>query len=250
MAAPRAVQFIALRNLARGSHQTRSLHMTGPATYASPILTKERPVLNLPRDIAGLRAECKRRKIEVGGSKNELVARLNAHELTTSRAFSSAVEQSKRPTAESAADAPKPVRHFNTSRSLKAVNDTSTIDFAFFPELADPDNFEATQVRVPIIPTSWERSSASQAPHHVEETVVMKPEISTMSIDTVFLPTFESDDGHGLNIDFHAMADKVAANLRRMKVPVEEQAGLMKQIWSDMVDDILGGSKQKGGATA
>jgi len=73
MAAPRATQFIALRNLARGSHQIRTLHMTGPATYASPMLTTaERPVLNLPRDMAGLRAECRRRKIESAGSKQDV----------------------------------------------------------------------------------------------------------------------------------------------------------------------------------
>lgn len=72
MAAPRATQFLALRNLSRGSAQVRNLHMTGPATYASPVLTKERPVLNLPRDVAGLRAECKRRKIDATGSKQDV----------------------------------------------------------------------------------------------------------------------------------------------------------------------------------
>lgn len=60
-----------------------------------------------------------------------------------------------------------------------------------------------------------------------------------MSADAVFLPMADMSDGHAMNIDFHAMADRVAANLKRMKVPVEEQAGLMKQIWSDMVDDML-----------
>ena len=73
-----------------------------------------------------------------------------------------------------------------------------------------------------------------------QETVVMKPEINVMSADAVYLPMSESSDGHAMNIDFHAMAERVAVNLRRMKVPVEEQAGIAKQIWGDMVDDILG----------
>lgn len=60
-----------------------------------------------------------------------------------------------------------------------------------------------------------------------------------MSADAVFLPMSDMSDGHSLNIDFHAMADRVAANLRRMSVPVEEQASIMKQIWNDMVDDAL-----------
>ena len=54
MSAPRAYQFIALRRLAAGGSR-RQLHMTGPATFPSPLLTAERPVSNLPRDIAGLR---------------------------------------------------------------------------------------------------------------------------------------------------------------------------------------------------
>jgi hypothetical protein len=76
MAAPRATQFLALRNLARQTgaprQQIRSLHMTGPATYASPVLTQERSILNLPKDIASLRAECKRRQIDASGSEQEV----------------------------------------------------------------------------------------------------------------------------------------------------------------------------------
>lgn len=68
----------------------------------------------------------------------------------------------------------------------------------------------------------------------------MKPQISSMSADAVYLPMSDLSDGHSLNIDFHAMADRVAANLRRMSVPVEDQASIMKQIWNDMVDDAMG----------
>ncbi|KAK3622863.1 hypothetical protein LTR56_008983 [Elasticomyces elasticus] len=234
MAAPRATQLIALRNLTRNGHQqVRRLSMTGPATYASPILTKERPVLNFPRDIAGLRAECKRRRIEPTGSQQDLISRLQAHEMVNSRAFSTAVEQSKRPTADSAATTTS-VRHFNTSRSLKSVGDTSTIDFAFLPEPDWDALAEGGEIRVPIIALDFSPAKVEEA-----EPVVMKAEISTMSLDSVYLPMADSHDGHGLNIDFHAMADKVAANIKSLKVPVEQQAGLMKQIWNDMVDDMM-----------
>lgn len=178
MAAPRSVQFIALRNLSRGTHQVRSLHMTGPATYASPVLTKERPGFNLPHDIAGLRNECKKRKIDFSGNKQDvrlsqypliyiniatnmlqLISRLSADEITRSRAFSTAVEQSKRPTTieQSKTESSTPVRHFNTSRALKTVNDSSTIDFAYLPDF-DPDNLEASstlQLRVPLLPDNF-----------------------------------------------------------------------------------------------
>jgi hypothetical protein len=52
--------------------------------------------------------------------------------------------------APSAAES-KPIRHFNTSRSLKAVKDSSTIDFAFIPDF-DPDTRSApVEMRVPVI---------------------------------------------------------------------------------------------------
>ena len=66
-----------------------------------------------------------------------------------------------------------------------------------------------------------------------------------MSADAVFLPMSDHSDGHAMDIDFHEMADRFAATLRRATVPVEEQAGFMKQIWNDMVDDILA-VKRKG----
>ncbi|EME83983.1 uncharacterized protein MYCFIDRAFT_214569 [Pseudocercospora fijiensis CIRAD86] len=244
MAAPRATQFIALRNLSRASQHVRHLHMTGPATYPSPILHKERPVLNLPRDIAALRAECKRRKIDASGAKRDLIARLNADELAHSRAFTTAIHKPERPTAEQDPPSKPAVRHFNTSRALKANNDSSTIDFAYLPDVVSPENIDIySQVRVPIIPTLDSRTSEHAAFSPEVETVVMKPQISTMSADAVYMPFSEATDGHAMNIDFHAMADRVTANLRKIAVPVEQQAGIMKQILNDMVDDMMGQKK-------
>jgi hypothetical protein len=236
--------------------------MTGPATYASPVLTKERPILNLPRDVAGLRAECKRRKIETSGSMQDvsweftklnsayntanrhiqLINRVQADELSHNRAFSTAAtDSSKRPTPNqhSSTQQSPTVRHFNTSRSLKAVGDSSTIDFAYLPTDAltepTPEVF-----RVPILPDTYVPRDPAAAD---EDVVVMKPEISTMSADAVYLPMSELSDGHAMNIDFHAMADRVAVNLRKIggdgKLGPEEQASLIKQVWGDLVDDVV-----------
>jgi hypothetical protein len=89
----------------------------------------------------------------------QLISRLSADEITSSRAFSTAVEQSKRPTTteQKTDSASTPVRHFNTSRALKQVNDSSTIDFAYLPDF-DPDNVEASStlmMRVPIMPDNF-----------------------------------------------------------------------------------------------
>ena len=46
-----------------------------------------------------------------------------------------------------------PSRQFNTSRALKAVGDTATVDFAYFPKLFAPEfNPEPAAIRVPILP--------------------------------------------------------------------------------------------------
>ncbi|GAB7361541.1 hypothetical protein MBLNU230_g1595t1 [Neophaeotheca triangularis] len=246
MAAPRRMQWVALRNLAKAGsqQQVRHLHMTGPATYSSPVLSQERPATNLPRDMAGLRAECKRRKLDVRGNKQELVNRLNAEELTQSRAFSTTAAQTKRPVAEDNSDAAAaPARHFNTSRTLKAVNDSSPLDFAYMPSQEAFQDADLS-LRVPILPDNYSPPrTGAHAPLN-DASVVLKPQVNAMSADSVYLPLQELHDGHAMNIDFHALAESVASQVQKMGVPMQERAGLMKQIWGDMMDDILG-SKRK-----
>lgn len=64
-----------------------------------------------------------------------------------------------------------------------------------------------------------------------------------MSADSVYLPLTDLHDGHAMNIDFHAMADAVASKVQKMGAPMQERAGLMKQVWGDMVDDVFGTRK-------
>ena len=92
------------------------------------------------------------------------MGRLSADDLTHSRAFTTAVNATKRPSA-AQKDETKTVRHFNTSRALKSVNDSSTIDFAYFPDF-DPDNAEASALRVPLLPTNF--SPARTGAHSLE----------------------------------------------------------------------------------
>jgi hypothetical protein len=54
------------------------------------------------------------------------------------------------------------IRLFNTSRSLKSVGDSSTIDFAFFPDF-DPDTKTAPAgIRVPILPQTTRLYAAAE----------------------------------------------------------------------------------------
>lgn len=102
------------------------------------------------------------------------MSRLSADDLTHSRAFTTAVNASKRPTVESKAEDAKAVRHFNTSRTLKANKDTSTIDFAFLPtNIFDPENPEAA-IRVPLLPTNFFPNRTGAHAPEAEEQVRMR----------------------------------------------------------------------------
>jgi len=234
MAASRASSIRALSRLAAGSKQVRQLHITGQAEYASPLLTRERSAGSLPRDIA---------------SAKEAIDKA-----------------SKRPTAEASASS-KPVRHFNTTRSLKAVNDSSTIDFAYLPTHEVDADAAVQTIRVPLLPQTdfTPMRTGGVAMHEVDVPVdilttavspgqeshtsqVMRPEIVTASADSTHISApsamHEVHDNSAMDIDFHGMAERTAATVKKMESQVEEQAGVVKQLWNGLLDDVFG-SKQK-----
>lgn len=93
--------------------------------------------------------------------------------MADSRTFSTAVQDSKRPIPEPA-NPGKPIRHFNTSRSMKAVGDTSTIDFCYIPDF-DPDTQVAPIMRVPILPQTITKPENVQIAAEAEEQVCCSP---------------------------------------------------------------------------
>ncbi|KAF1814509.1 hypothetical protein P152DRAFT_393414 [Eremomyces bilateralis CBS 781.70] len=188
---------------------TRSLHMTGPATYPSSLLTSERT------------------------------------------AATTAVEQSKqskpaRPAESSPATSATPARHFNTSRALKAVNDTSPIDFAYLPEF-DPDSqVTPVAVRVPLLPVGLYPNTSTYEDNTSES--VMRPEIFTASADGTHISAPSAfadihDNGAG-EIDYNKIADGLSAAVGSIRgaLPTEE-VGMVKQVWHDLLDDVLGPKK-------
>jgi len=241
MAASRASSLRALKHLAAGSKQLRKLHITGSASSSS-LLTSERPAVNVPRDLAGLRVECHKRHLPTTGTKAELIDRLSAHELVNSHSFSTAMNsESKRPST-SAPTSPLPVRHFNTSRTLKAVNDSSTIDFAYLPDF-NPETEPASVLRVPLLPSTTLSTTSTMNPYSEIEDTVMRPEIITVSADGTHIsaPSAMSEVSDNTSIDFQGMAEKVSAAAARFKTgSIDETAGMAKQVWNGFLDDLLG----------
>lgn len=61
----------------------------------------------------------------------------------------------------------------------------------------------------------------------------------TVSADGTHIhaPSAMADVSDNNSVDFQGMTAKVASQWSK---PVEEQAGMLKELWSDFVDDVLG----------
>lgn len=67
----------------------------------------------------------------------------------------------------------------------------------------------------------------------------MRPQIVTVAADGthIYAPAAMSEVSDNNTIDFQGMASQVASKLAK---PVEEGAGMARQLWGGLVDDILG----------
>jgi len=148
--------------------------------------------------------------------------------MASSRAFSTQV--SKRPTP-SATSAGTPNRHFNTSRTLKAVNDSSTIDFAFIPDF-DPDTGVSSVVRVPILPqTNISEAAKAYTAADGEE------EVGLPTTNTISILGEASDDFQGFATNF----------AKKFSGPSEsKEPGMAREICNGFLEDVLGSSKNQG----
>ncbi|KAL5120502.1 hypothetical protein ACEQ8H_001520 [Pleosporales sp. CAS-2024a] len=198
----------ALTSTSTTTTTTRSLSITGPATFSS-LLTSDKPTSG----------------------------RSNAPRLPVSATI---------PVPDTN-DTGKPVRHFNTSRSLKAVNDSSTIDFMYIPEFDAELKPRYSGFRVPIMlgqqssSTSRNRSTAEAE----SENRVFIPQISTVAADGTHIhtPSAMHEMTNSDHIDFQGLATSVAKQVKqRLRKPVEGE-GMTRQILSDMWEDIVGAGK-------
>ncbi|KAF1834983.1 hypothetical protein BDW02DRAFT_524282 [Decorospora gaudefroyi] len=131
------------------------------------------------------------------------------------------------------------VRHFNTSRSLKAVGDASTIDFMYIPDF-DPDARSAPLgIRVPILPWTEAQKSVKEFRTEGEEDSVMQPTIYTVSADGTHIhaPSAMSEMTDNNQFDYQGMADAVATTFSETR---QEGEGMVRQILTGLMDDILG----------
>ncbi|KAJ5281515.1 hypothetical protein N7478_006887 [Penicillium angulare] len=243
MAAPRSTSLRALRQI---SHQhsitpaaRRGLHITG-VHAAQPASSADKASLYAARSLPELKSECQQRSLRAVGSKSELIERLSNHDVLQSRAFSIAMRR-----INSNAFSEPASRQFNTSRSSKAVGDSSTVDLVYMPSMAD---FEAgpfrTSPQVPVLPdlTSHHEAQSSSAPP-------MKPQIYTVAgagADVAASAMSEVVDNHAVDLDPFSLTEAVGRSRvgeelqRKTNGSGSSAPGVVKELWAGFLDDVLG----------
>ncbi|KAE8323358.1 hypothetical protein BDV39DRAFT_182368 [Aspergillus sergii] len=247
MAAPRSASLRALRVLSQQHTATpclrRGLHITG-VNSAQPVNVSDRTSLYATRSLADLQRECSQRKLGASGSQNELVERLANHDFLQSRAFSIAM---RRINGSSAADKSVSTRQLNTSRALKAVNDSSTVDFAYLPSMDEIDApARPADTRIPILSdvyTNYNSSQPSNPP--------MKPQVHTVSgggADIAVSPMAEVVDNTSVDIDPFSLTEAVGKSRFGEEVWKSQngskEPGVVKELWTGFLEDILGPKQQ------
>lgn len=282
MAAPRSSSFKALQNLQKPGLSIparRNLHITG--SNSSPSAHNAQPKHTYaPFTLSDLRNECRRRSILYTGTKHELVDRLAIHDSMQSRAFSVAMkrlgaDQARKGFGARSPPEKIPSRHFNTTRELQSINDSSTIDFAYLPKLFDGSlDPPQTGIRVPILPhisstdaqntlsqNSDIPAAAAGSYQEIDENNVMKAQIVTVQ-ETM------ADGGAHIDLDLKAHAspmsevvdndavelgiehlteltETVGKSARKIVDQVEEST--VSKVWKGFLDDVFG-EKKGGGA--
>ncbi|MCJ1361549.1 hypothetical protein MMC16_000649 [Acarospora aff. strigata] len=248
MASTRIVSYRSIDQLAAaaGKQQLRRLHMTGAHATPSPLLSSGTSASYQARSVTDLKTECRNKNLSASGSRAELVERLSNNDIAHVRSFATAMASSRRPTAAESPAEPQLTRHFNTTRALKSVNDSSTIDFAYMPQFELDLSSNEQQIRVPLLPDNYYPTRKSAALQEAIEPV-MRPEISVMSGETAHIagPSAMSEvvDNHAMDLDPYDLTSKVhTAASKIVGVPVEKlnEPGVLTELWNGLLDDLLG----------
>lgn len=155
-------------------------------------------------------------------------------------------------------------REFNTSRANKAVGDTSTVDFAYFPKLFTAEfNPEPAEIRVPIMPNIHSDTAEAILERYPEldaaagayqdtdgGSTLMKAEISALDGSTNASAMSDVHDGHTLGemtVDaLTSLTDTVTKSAHQVSEAVtDKEGGSVRQVWNGFLDDLLGPKRGK-----
>jgi len=220
----------------------------------------------MPWNLQDLRQECQKRTLSASGTKHELIDRLAGHDSLQARAFSIAIkriaiEQTRKPVSGPSETAPQ--RHFNTSHELKAVHDSSTIDFAYLPRLFEERyGPEPAAIRVPILPDVHSDQAEAVLQKYPEldaaaggyqdtqgHDTLMKPQISAISEGmgvTAASAMSDVHDGHHateMSVEMLTTLTETVGKSAQQFVDMakDKDEESIRKIWTGFLDDLFGG---------
>ncbi|KAK0106991.1 hypothetical protein ONS95_003706 [Cadophora gregata] len=228
------------------THAVRSISSSANAGRPSGLLdAQSRASRYLPRNLKDLRAECKKRQLNPIGNKNELVDRLAAHDIVGSQTQAFHTTGMHRPTSTAVRTIPL-MQGFRTSAPKQASRDNSTIDFFFFPEVPAEGPVNPFQkLRVPLLPDNYNPDRSPESAHALEalDEAVPRPEISIMAAHPENVaPSAMSEvvGNDGLDLDIGQLTSAFSTLLPTSSKGECKEPGVIKELWSGLLDDILG----------
>jgi len=228
------------------THAVRSLTSSAQAARPSTLLNSHaQHAKYLPRRLSDLKAECSRRQLKTSGSKSELVDRLTAHDITRSHSTLGG----HRPAVETSFPVfrNRPLMQgFRSSAPKQAIHDSSTIDFFFFPEVPEPPPVNPfAKLRVPLLPDNYNPDRSPGSAHAVEtlDEALPRPEIVIVSShpeDVVPAALTEVVGNAGLDVDIADLTKVFQTKVENLK-----EDGVLHELWSGLLDDVLGPKPKK-----
>jgi hypothetical protein len=131
---------------------------------------------------------------------------------------------------------------FRTSAPKQAAHDSSTIDFFFFPDVPEPPPKNPfAKLRVPLLPDNYTPNRSPESGHSLEEldTAIPGPEISIVAShpeDVIPATISEVVGNDGLDVDI----TQLTGAFTKASAKDSKEPGVLKELWSGFVDDILG----------
>jgi len=135
---------------------------------------------------------------------------------------------------------------FQSSAPKQAAGDSSTIDFFYFPEVAElPSDNPFSKLRVPLLPDNYNPDRSADSAHAVEtpDAAVPGPEIMIVAShpsDVAPAAMTEVVGNAGLDMDIGDLTKSFHEKVEELKEP-----GMVKELWDGLMDDLFGAKEKK-----
>ncbi|KAI9739441.1 MAG: hypothetical protein M1818_005129 [Claussenomyces sp. TS43310] len=224
----------AIRGISSSSHTARSSALLdSPARHAA----------YLPRRLADLKTECKRRRLPTSGTKAQLVDRLSANDLARPLSTLGGHRPTSPPPSSTTPTTNfRFMQGFQTSAPKPASHDASTIDFFFIPPVPDSVPTDPyAKLRVPLLPDNYRPDRSAVSGHAIEalDEAVPRPEIMIVATyPEAVLPAAMTEvvSNEGLEADMNELTKP----FNPTKVEESQEPGFFKELWNSFLDDVFG----------